>query len=160
METGRLLILIIVILGIFAAFYFLVIPGEKQLLDSLVSTGPDISLDDWLGTFEFWAIWGVIVALVAAFFWYFLGQWIFKLNYWNNANKNKRWIWVGLLIGSLLLAVVPSDLRTPDVQEWNRLATVLYGANTLFVYYVVTLFWSPSSFKYMPVGAVTLRRYW
>jgi hypothetical protein len=139
-------------------FSFVIIPAEDQLLDSLVSTGPDITLDAWRDLFKDWAKLGVVVALFAAFLWYAQGQWFFILNNLTNANKKKRWVWLALL-GVALLAAVPGDLLTPRVQEWGRLATVFYVANNFLAYYVVTLVWSPSSFKYMPLGATTLR-YW
>lgn len=158
MGAGKFLILIGIMLFIFILFYFAIIPGEQQMLDSMVSTGPDITMDAWLGSFENWAKFGISVSLSVALLWYMLGQWGFNLNRWTNANRNKRLIWLVLLAVSLL-AAVPADLQTPRVQEWGRLATAFYAVNNLFAYYLVTLLWSPSSVKYMPFGATTLR-YW
>jgi len=158
METGKALILIVIVAAILLLFYFFVIPAENQLMESLVNTGPEIILDDWLMLFQKMALFGVSVSLIAAVVWYALGQWFFNLNYWTNANRKKRWIWLALL-GVSLLAAVPADLLTPRVQEWGKLATVFYVANNFFIYYFVTLVWSPSSFKYTPLGAAALR-YW
>lgn len=158
MDKGKFLILIGIMLIVFALFYFVVIPAENQLLDSLVSTGPDITLDAWLGVFQDWAKFGLFIALFMAMLWYTLGQWFFSLNHWTDANRKKRWVWVVLLAISVL-AAVPGDLLLPRLQEWGRLATALYVVNNFLVYYLVTLIWSPSSVKYMPLGAAKLR-YW
>jgi hypothetical protein len=76
---------------------------------------------------------------------------------WTNANK-KRTVWLGLLVISAL-AVVPGVVLTPAVQEWGRLAWVFYLVNNLSLYYLATLLFSPSSFKYVPWLARSLR-YW
>jgi hypothetical protein len=138
-------------------FFFLVIPGEDQLMDSLVSTGPNITLDAWRELFRYWATLAIGIATLAALIWFALGQWGFGMNHWANANK-KRWVWFGLLVVSAL-AVVPGVLLTPTVQEWGRLAWVFYLANNLAVYYLATLCFSASSFKYQPPLAMRLR-YW
>jgi hypothetical protein len=144
-------------IGIALVFFFFVIPGEDQLLDSLVSTGPDITLDVWLESFRYWAAVSNGAALAAALVWFILGQWVFDLNYWSTANR-KRTVWFVFLIISLL-AVVPGIVFTPTGQEMWRLAWVFYLANSLAVFYLATLCLSPSSFKYTPWGAMSVR-YW
>jgi hypothetical protein len=143
---------------ILIAFLFVAITtyGEDPLLDSMVSTGPNITLDAWRELFRYWATFGIGVALFAALLWYVLGQWAFNLNYWSSAGK--RVVWLLMLIFPLG-AFVAAWLLTPPVQEWALLATVFYLANNLAVYYLATLCCSPSSFKYTPLGAMTLR-YW
>src|SRR5712664_3506443 len=143
--------------GLTLIFFFLAIPGEDQLMDSLVSTGPNITLDAWRELFRYWATLGIFIALFAALFWFVLGQWIFSMNSWTNSNR-KRWLWFVLLVVSAL-AVVPGVLLTPATQEWGRLAWVFYLANNLAVYYVATLCFSASSFKYAPPLAMTVRRW-
>jgi hypothetical protein len=138
-------------------FFFLVIPGEFQVLDSLVTTGPDISSDAWLELFRHWATISIGLALAAAVVWFVLGQWFYVINDWSKAN-NKRLVWIGLLLVSAL-AAVPSVFVTPPVQEWGRLAWVFYLVNNLALYYLATLWFSPSSFKYQPPLA-TILRYW
>lgn len=144
-------------IGIALIFLLFVIPGEDHLLDSLVSTGPDITLDDWREAFRYWANVSTVAALAAALAWFVLGQWFSDLNHWTTANK-KRTVWFVFLILSLV-AVVPAILFTPTGQEWGRLAWVFYLANNLAVFYLATLCLSPSSFKYAPWGAMGVR-YW
>jgi hypothetical protein len=144
-------------IGLTLIFFFFVIPGEDQLMDSLVSTGPNITLDAWRELFRYWATLGIGIAMLAALFWFALGKGFFSMNDWTGANK-KRTVWFGLLVVSAL-AVVPGVLLTPAVQEWGRLAWVFYLVNNLAVYYLATLCFSPSSFKYQPPLAMSLR-YW
>lgn len=142
---------------IFLIFFFFVLPGEDQLLDSMVSTGPNITLDAWREIFRAWATFSMGIALFMAVLWFMLGQWVFSLNRWVDAKK--RPIWWALFALSLLLGVVPGFLLTPGVQEWGRLTIVFYLVNNLCVYYLATVLCSPSSFKYTPAGAMTLRRW-
>ena len=137
-------------------FAYLVVSGEDQFLDSMVSTGPNITLDAWRELFRLWATLGIFGAWLAAWIWFALGQWIFRLNHWTNAKK--RTVWVLLFLLSLL-TIIPGVLLTPAVQEWGRLAFAFYLFNNFCVYYLATLLCSPPSFKYTPVGAMTVR-YW
>lgn len=140
-----------------ALVFFFALPAEDQFLDSLVTTGPELTLDAWRELFRYWAALGVVIALSAALFWFALGQWVFGMNNWTNTG-NKRWLWLGLLVLAAL-AAVPGFLLTPTVQEGGRVAWLFYLANNLVVYYVGTVLFSPSSFKYIPTGASAVR-YW
>ncbi|MBC8031147.1 MAG: hypothetical protein H7Z16_13615 [Pyrinomonadaceae bacterium] len=144
-------------IGIALIFFFFVIPGEDQLLDSLVSTGPDITLDAWRESFRYWAAVSAGAALLMAMVWFVWGQWVVNLNYWTKTNRT-RTLWFIFLIVSLV-GVVPAMYFTPAGQEWGRLSWVFYLANNLAVFYLATLFLSPSSFKYMPWGAMAVRRW-
>ena len=138
------------------AIFFLV-DREDQLLDLLVTTGPEMTLDEWREQFRFWAEIGIGVAALAAIAWFVLGQWGFNMNRWSNAN-NKRSVW--LILGAFALAAaLPGFLLTPAVQEWGRLAWPFYVANNLIVFYLSTVLLSPSSFKYTPWLSIHLRHF-
>jgi hypothetical protein len=141
---------------IFALFFFFVVQGQDEWLDSLVTTGPDILLDEWRAVFRRWAQVGVAAAGLAALAWFVLGQWGFSLNHWPNADKRNAWL--GLLFLALL-AAVPGIVLTPAAQEWGNLAKVFYVANNVSVYYLATLLCSPPSYKYIPYGAAVARRW-
>lgn len=147
--------ILMVIVGVL--FFMLVIPAEDQLMDTFVSTGPDIMLDVWREVFRRWAQFGIAAALVAALVWFVLGQWFFGMNRWFKANK-KRTVWLGLFVVAAM-AVVPGMVLTPAVQEWGRLAWACYIVNNLSLYYLATALFSPSSFKYVPWLSMRLR-YW
>jgi hypothetical protein len=140
------------------ALYLGAVPGEDQLLDSLVDTGPNLTLDEWRESFKFWAWIGFVVAAGAAVLWFIWAQWGISLNYWGNV-KNKRWTWL-LIVVFPLGAVMLGYLRTPTVQDRGYLATGFYLLNNVVLYYLLTLLFSPSSFKYTPLGAAAVRRWW
>jgi hypothetical protein len=148
--------LILGMVFIFLLFFYFAVPAEDQALDSLVTTGPNILLDEWRAAFRLWANLGVFGALLSALLWFFLGQWASSLNHWAKAGKRK--IWLALLGVSLLLAA-PGVVLTPATQEWGDLAKVFYVGNNLLVYYLATLLCSPPSYKYTPYGAAAVR-YW
>src|SRR5687767_2152473 len=97
MDTLKHISLIVGMTLIAILFAVITIYGEDPLLDSLVSTGPNIMLDEWRQLFRYWATFGIAVALLSALLWYALGQWGFSLNAWTNANK-KRAIWLLMLL--------------------------------------------------------------
>ena len=156
MFRGKHLILIVIMFIILFIFLYAIVPLEDGLLDSLVTTGPDILLDDWRAAFRLWANTGIAGAFVSAMLWFFLGQWASGLNHWTNAGKRSIWLW--LLVVSLATAA-PGVVLTPTTQEWGRLSVVFYVGNNLFVYYLATLLCSPPSYKYTPYGAAAVR-YW
>lgn len=143
--------LLVTFLFVGAVTYF-----EDPLLDSMVSTGPNILLDEWRELFRIWATFGITIAALSALMWYALGQWVFSLNDWGAAGKRAVW---ALLLLLPLGAFAAGWLLTPPVQEGAYLATVFYLMNNVAVYYLATLLFSPSSFKYTPMGAAAVRRW-
>jgi hypothetical protein len=151
-------ILMIILMGILAfLFVLLVIFVEDPLMDSYVSTGPNITLDLWREAFRYWAQIGIASAAIAALIWFVLGQWLTSMNNWVAANK-KRTAWLGLFLVAAL-SVIPGIVLTPAAQEWGRLAWAFYLINNLGLYYLATALFSPSSFKYVPWLSMRLR-YW
>jgi hypothetical protein len=158
METAKPYVLIVSMIAIAFLLYFTAVPGEDQLLDAMVDTGPNITLDAWREIFKDWASRGIIVAACAALAWFILAQWRFNMNYWRNTN-GKRWTWLSMMFFPLA-ATAAGFLQTPSVQAKGLLATLFYLANNIAVYYLATLLCSPSSFKYTPLGAAAVRRWW
>jgi hypothetical protein len=138
--------------------FFGLMSFEDQYLESIVTTGPDITLDEWRASFQIWAQFGIGMALASALLWFALGQWWFKMNDWTSTN-NKRTIWLALGVVAIL-AAVPGVILTPTAQEGGRWAWPFYLVNNLIVFYVSTLLLSPSSCKYTPWTAAALRRWW
>lgn len=138
-------------------FAGLIIYVEDPLLDAQVTTGPNVMLDEWRQLFRYWAIFGIGIGLGAALIWYVLGQWSFSLNDWTSANR-KRIVWLSFLLLPLG-AFVTGWLLTPPVQEGAFFSTGFYFVNNIAVYYLASVCFSPSSFKYTPLGATTLRRW-
>ncbi len=152
---------IVAIVVIALLMFYFAVSFESQWLEGLVTTGPEITLDEWRDLFSYWAAIGIIISVSAALLWFALGQWVFSMNRWTTAN-NKRSVW--LMLGAVALAAaVPGILMMPAVQEGGRLAWPLYLINNLVVFYLSTLIFSPSSFKYTPLGGRflwPLRQWW
>ena len=142
---------------IFFIFAVLIIYGEDPFLDSRVTTGSGILMDEWRQLFRNWAMIGILISLLAAVLWYLWGQWFINLNDWTKANK-KRVVWLLFLLLPCL-AFVSAWWLTPPVQEGALFATVFYLLNNLAVYFFATILFSPSSFKYTPWGAIAVRRW-
>jgi hypothetical protein len=144
------------IVMIFLTFFYGAVPFEDGLLDSMVSTGPSITLDEWREAFRNWANLGIGVALAAALLWFVAGQWFYSLNHW--AAAGRRGMWLTLLVVAALGAA-PGALLTPAAQEWGRLSLAFYVLNNCALYYFATLLCSPPSYKYTPYGSAVVR-YW
>jgi hypothetical protein len=135
--------------------FYVFVPPEGEFLESLVTTGPELMLDAWRQLFTYWAALGIAISLTAALLWFALGQWVFSMDRWTTAN-NKRTVW--FILGAVALAAaLPGILLMPAVQEGGRLAWAFYLLNNLVVFYFATLFLSPSSFKYTPLGGSFMR---
>lgn len=151
-HIGFIVAMVIVALLVF----FFLIPFEDQFLDSMVTTGPEITLDLWRESFKWWALVGVAIALLMALLWFALGQWWFSLNRISSTDKRIIWIALGVVA---LVAAVPGFVLTPAAQEGGRLAWPFYILNNSVVFYLSTVLFSPASFKYTP-WASSYVRWW
>jgi len=151
----RVLRNIVGIILISAAFFVLISLGEAQLLNDYVSgvSGP---IEEWIDTFRFWANVGVGTALGASLLWYILAQWAFILNDWRRSSKRLIWL---LFFLFPIIAIILGIVFTPTPQEGRWWPYFFYVGNPLLCYYLCTLLFSPSSFKYTPLGASKIR-YW
>lgn len=150
-HIGFIVAMIVIALLVF----YIAVPFESGLLESWVTTGPELMLDTWRELFTYWAALGIAISLTAALLWFALGQWVFSMNRWTTAN-NKRKVW--LMLGAVALAAaLPGILFMPIVQEGGRMAWPFFILNNLGVFYFSTLILSPSSFKYTPIGSSFLR---
>jgi hypothetical protein len=145
------------IIAIAVAFYFLMVFVEGgYVINEYVVTPPDVPIEDWTKDFETWAGVGMAMAVLGALGWYVLGQWTYKINEWSQAGKRVAWGVLALLSSS---GVVLGIIFTKPAQENRWMALAFYLLNWLLIYYLATLFFSPLSFKYTPVGARRIRRW-
>lgn len=140
-----------------AGLIFLVmIFGEiNGVLSEKIVPSADMDLEAWLENFRLWGSIGIYSSLAACLLWYLLGQWFFKVNNWKESGKRPIWY---LLILIPFTAFVLSCVFTSQTQEGAWLAYLFYFLNNHLTYYLGTTFFSPSSFKYTPLGASKLRR--
>ncbi|MFL6335835.1 MAG: hypothetical protein ACJ754_21200 [Pyrinomonadaceae bacterium] len=147
---------IVCIVLVFVAFFLLMVNIEENyVLTDKVIPPAAVTLEEWLENFNFWGTVGLGASLLAAVLWYVCGQWI-KLDDWRSANK--RPLWAGLAVLAAV-GIVIAILRTGRAQEGAALAYGFYTLNGLLSYYLATVMFSPTSFKYTPYGATKIRRW-
>jgi len=148
------------ILTIQIIFYFLIYYVEIIGLESGVVVPPTgVTIGQWLDDFKYWAVLGITMAGVASLLWYVLAQWGFKVNKWTQTNKGRpTWLLFFLLpIAFAIWGII--KLKTPGQGAW--LAYLCFSVNGLLCYYFPTALFSPSAFKYAPLGARLIwRRLW
>lgn len=140
-----------------AVFYLLANFVEKDLLlERLVIPPPGVKLPQWLDSFKFWANWGITSSAGAVLLWYLIAQWGFKINHWSESGKRVIW---GLFFILPVIVIILGFVFTRQAQEFGWLAYLFYILNGLLCYYLATVLFSPSSFKYAPLGADKIRRW-
>lgn len=144
---------VICILGILliaAFFVFLAVIVEPLVLDAFPPQLPTyLEMDQWMESFELWALVCVVAAIAAGFLWYVFGQNVFNAN--GGKSYGKRGIW-GFLFILPMCAVVFSILLIEEAESSLWLAYLCFVVNGLLPYYVSTVLFSPVSVKYTPIG--------
>ncbi len=143
-------ICILGILFITILFVFLAIVVERLILKAFPPLPPTyLEMNQWLESFELWALVCVGAAVAASFLWYGFGQNVFKAN--GEKSYGKRGLW-GFLFILPMCAVIFSILLVEEAGGlW--LAYLFFGVNAFLPYYVSTVLFSPVSVKYTPIGA-------
>ena len=155
MKPGLYIFLIFFFTVLFFVLAFIV---EPLVLDTYPPQLPDnITMEQWRASFRIWAAACVGAAGITSFLWYVLGQWFFKINRWQDT-EGKRWIW-GLLSLLPIVAIVLSCFLVERAESNLTWVYVLFFLNGLLPYYLITLFFSPSAFKHIPIGAKRIRHW-
>ena len=145
-------ICILGILSIAAFFIFLAIIVEPLVLDAFppdLPTHLDMNLDQWMESFELWALVCVGAAVAASFLWYGFGQNVFKANGGKSYGKRGWWLFLSVLPAC---AIIFSILLIEEAESSLWLAYLCFVVNGLLPYYVSTVLFSPVSVKYTPIG--------
>jgi hypothetical protein len=128
-----------------------------MILEPRVVPSNNLDLQDWLLRFSNLAFYGIVASAAASLLWYVLGQWFFKVDDWRKANQRVIW---GLLVFVPFLSFALSWFLTPPAQEGHFFAYICYLVNNLVIYILATVLFSPAAYKYTPLGASAIRRYW
>jgi hypothetical protein len=147
---------IVATLLIAAAMYVFVVSVETPWLYGYVGGVPSASIQDWLADFRTWSNIAVGGSLLVALAWYFLARWRFRADQLPLADRRPCWMLcflVCLAVGLLAIFATPM----PDAGAW--LAIVFYLVNATAVFYFSSALFSPSGFKFTPLGALSLRRW-
>lgn len=151
------IICILGILSITVLFIFVVFIGETALLDTFPpQLSGNLTIEEWVASFELWAYVCVGSAALASFLWYGFAQRVFAAN--NEKSYGKRGLW-GFLFVLPLAAIIISILSVEQAESSLWLAYLCFIVNGLFPYYLSTLLFSPVAVKYTPIGSVKIRRW-
>lgn len=137
-------------------FLLMVFVEENYVLNEMVIPRGDMSIEEWLDSFRRWGTIGISVSAATGLFWYVLGQGFFDVNRWTEANRRPIWL---LLFFCPVIAGVLGIVFTKQAQQGAWAAFLFYFLNSTLCYYLETALFSPSSFKYTPLGASKLRRW-
>lgn len=151
----RFLLVIAMPIIAFTMVSFAVLVEAEHLYNAV--SGTPSSIEEWLNTFKDWSIYIIVASTTSGLLWYTLAQWLFRLNDWSSAGKRLMWL---LLISLPIAIAVVAILMTPAAEEGMWWTYLFYLISAIAPYYVGTALFSPSSFKYAPIGAQTVRRWW
>jgi len=137
-------------------FYFILIHIEEAVIYNMVVPEAGVAIDQWLDDFRLLGLIGLGVAWVSALLWYILAQWCMKVNQSSQAGKRPIWF---LCFALPVLTIVVTILLTPRALEGEYIAYIFQFINGTLSYYLSTLWFSPSAFKYTPPMAKVFRRW-
>ena len=137
-------------------FYFALIHLEESLVYNMVIPMAGMNTEQWVSAFRKLAVIGIGVAWISAILWYVTAQWSIKVNKFSEAGKRAIW---SLFFLFPVLTIVVIILLLPQAQEGSYISYFLQFLNGILSYYLGTLLFSPSSFKYTPPLAKVFRRW-
>ena len=144
---------------IVAVFYLVVVFVEKDfVLSKYIIPPAGVRLSQWLDDFKFWATVILASAAFASFLWYAIFQWGIKVND-RSSVSGKRVIWCLFFLIPISLIIL-GFIFTRQAQGRGWVAYLFYILNGIVCYFLPTALFSPLSFKYTPVWAAKLRRWW
>ena len=116
-----------------------------------------VTIEQWLSSFQFWAIVCVVVVGLTSFIWCGFGHKVFKTIHENPSGKRILWIVLFFVSAAIALAIIFFGVERAENESW--LVYLFFGMNALVPYYLATVFFSPTSVKYTPIGAMQIRRF-
>ncbi len=138
-----------------ALFVFLAVVVEPLILEAFPpDLRTNLTMTQWLESFELWALVCVGAAAAASFLWYGIGQNVFNAN--GGKSYGKRGLW-GFLFILPVCAVIFSILLIEEAESSLWLAYLCFVVNGLAPYYLATVLFSPVSVKHTPIGAEGIR---
>ena len=144
------------ILLIIAIFGFAIIYVETLILEVYPpQLSGDLKKGQWIKSFQNWAALCVGSAAISSILWFILAQWGFKINRWEDT-EGKRPIWFFLFLVPIIVVIV-SCIFIKQTESSLLLVYCFFLLNGLAPYYISTLLFSPSAFKYVPVLAKAIR---
>ena len=128
---------------------------ESLLLDTNPPQLPEgVTIEQWMASFQMWAIFCVASAGVTSLLWYVLGQWVFNIDKWEGSGKRMLWV---LLFIVPIITIIASCICVERTESSLMVVYVFFFFNGVLPYYFATLLFSPSAFKYTPALAKQIR---
>ena len=144
-------------IALITAVFISLVFAQRWFLDVNQPELSDVTPEQWMAGFQKWAFVCVGAAAAASFLWYVLAQWVFKINRWEDAGKRSIWI---LLLFLPIFVIILSVIFVERAKSGLRFEQyVFFLINGLLSYYLATLLFSPSAFKYTPAGAKYVRHW-
>lgn len=144
------------IISITILFYLLLTQIEEGILYNMVYPLAGMTVDNWISEFRSLAIIGLLIAFGSSLLWYISAEWFMKVNSIKNAKA--RLIWFLIYLIPIITAVVTAFLL-PSTKSGSVVSTFIQVVNVALSYYLSTLLFSPSAFKYTPPLAKFFRRW-
>jgi len=129
--------------------------GERALLQDFVFPLAGTNLDVWLSDFTRASTYGIGVAVIGSLIWYLCTGWILGVRNWRKAGR--RWLWFGVGVGTVVVSTVIGIYLVPPLRTGELATYAFFAVNSILVYYLITVFATPPSYKYSPAGATSLR---
>jgi hypothetical protein len=139
-----------------AVFFGLVASVERPIMEYYINPQLDTSIDTWIDDFMMASVVNAWVSFAGILTWYVLALFVFRVTNPANANKRIQWLLIGVITIAICGFLGGSQLDRP--QDGNVWPYVLFPLNSFLMYYISTLLFSPSSFKYTPYLASYIRR--
>jgi len=139
-------------------YLVLQIEGD-QLINLGVTVSPEMQYEEWMAHFYYWGSGVVFVTASASLLWYIWMQWFYKFDRPSSASPLRIYWTITGFIPFMFAAFAMA--RTPTVATGGHWVLVFYLVDAVLQFYLTTLFFSPSSAKYVPPLAASLRpRFW
>lgn len=129
----------------------------STFLDLVVKPQHGITFERWIPEYHDWVLVIGTTSLVCSLGWLIISKLMFKVNSPNDTGRRLYWA-CGLFLQLGIFTVV-QILKTP-VKEGNLALASIFFLLALFGYYIPTVLFTPSSYKYAPLGASVIRTKW
>jgi len=146
---------LVVVSLVLAAVWGLAVYAERILILRSVVPLSGTRLGVWVADFMQAVAAGVWGSGGGALIWYIVTRWAIPVSNWRNAGR--RFLWIGIGVLTVVVCTVYGFYYVPYAEAGGPIAYSLFFVNSAVIYYFTTVFASPPSYKYTPVGSQSLR---
>ncbi len=137
---------LVCIFGVVVVFY-------PDVATIIVST--NTTYEDWLDEFRGRVMFIGTFTLLTSLIWHILTGFIYKIT--SLVDTNRRFVWISCFFSSLIISILTVVLWDSQIQEGKIGVYFILILYAILGYYIPTVFLTPSSYKYAPIGAEFLR---